>query len=409
MKFRILLSSIAALVSRVVLLANQAPAAPLVGEAVELSNLAETGDAPVWLEIPFGNFDHKQGVQVVDRASADAMLANLAELKKKKGSKFVGIPIYLNHPDVPAFANQSPDKKAKGWITEAEATADGLRLKADLNAPGKELLANKEVRFFSPVWKAEAVAGRTKAYRPVQLVSIGLTNDPQIDSCQLPNETGGDGPGMPPWLTKGLGLADGASEDDHKTAFAAKMDQAQKAGDLADAHAKVQEKQAEAQKANDKLGKAHDALQKAHQALTGTMANGAAGEIDALLTHDFGANPLFTAERKARAEVLVANAITAGKITLAEKEGALATLANAGADFDTKAAELANRKAALKTGSWHTARLGDQKEASERGTAVLDLVNQRMDEKREDYDTAFAAVKKANPGLFAAMTQPGQA
>ena len=121
------------------------------------------------------------------------------------------------------------------------------------------------------------------------------------------------------------------------------------------------------------------------------------------------AETAFANERKARIELLVGNAIAHGRITLADKEKTLTELANAGDAFDARAAELAARTPVMRTGATHTAHLGQRKESSDAATAVLTLVNARMDQNREDYDTAFARVRKDKPELFANMKQPAKA
>jgi len=336
----------------------------LIGETIALGNqLADVKTPPDWIEIPFGNHDHKEGLQVFDREAADAILSNFNA--QKKGKRFAGLPVYVGHPDHPRFADSYKDKSAKAWIKEMAVTPDALRLRTAWNARGSDLVANEEYKYFSPTWGAVPIAGRSGAYKPVRLKSIGLTNEPNIGVMPLTNEKE-TMKILPPWLVKLLGLADDATEEQVKEK-------------LAEVMARLGEpEKAAAELANERSARA-------------------------------GAEAAFANERKARVELLVSNAIAQGRITLAEKEKTLTELCNAGEAFAGKSAELASKPPLLKTGAAHTANLGQRKESSDAATAVLTLVNARMDQNREDYDTAFARVRKDKPELFANMKQPAKA
>ncbi len=340
----------------------------LIGKAIELSNQVDGSKTPPdWIEIPFGNHDHKAGMQVLDRESADAIVAHFREQKQNR--RFVGLPVYVGHPDHPEHGQTYKDKSAKAWIREIEAAPGALRLRAAWNARGRDLVANEEYKYISPTWSAEPIPGRSGAYRPMRLKSVGLTNEPNIGVMPLTNEQAADTAAstkdtmktLPPWLTKLLGLADDATEE------------------------QVKEKLAEVMK---RLGEPELENEKNARAAVETA---------------------FAEERKARVELLVSNAISQGRVTLAEKEKTLAELCNAGDEFAARAAELASKPPVFKTGAAHTANLGQRKESSDAATAVLTLVNARMDQNREDYDTAFARVRKDRPELFANMKQPAKA
>ncbi len=77
---------------------------------------------------------------------------------------------------------------AVGRIREIRADADGLKLKRALNEEGKRLTAGDAPAYtaFSPNWGMEPITyqGR-KAFRPVYLFSVGLTNRPQIPGTYI--------------------------------------------------------------------------------------------------------------------------------------------------------------------------------------------------------------------------------
>ncbi len=338
-----------------------------IGETIALCNQSAEGKTPPeWIEVPFGNHDHREGLQVLDRESAEAIVESFREEKASK--RFAGLPIYVGHPDHPAFADAYKDKSAKAWIKEIALAPGALRLRTHWNASGRHLVANEEYKYFSPTWGAIPIAGRSAAYRPVRLKSVGLTNEPNIGVMPLTNEKETPMQTLPPWLVKLLGLADDATEEH------------------------VKEKLAEVMKRLDESEKAN-ALQLANEQ-----------------TARAGLEAAFANERKARVELLVGSAISQGRITLADRERTLTELANAAPEsFEARAAELASRAPVLRTGAAHTAHLGQRKESSDAATAVLTLVNARMDQNREDYDTAFARVRKDKPELFANMKQPAKA
>jgi hypothetical protein len=184
----------------------------LIGKTLELSNqVADLKTPPDWIEIPFGNHQHKEGTQVVDKESAQAMLANFTEAAKSK--RFAGLPIYVGHPDHPDFSARYPDSASKGWIKELDVTPSALRLRTVWNATGAQLVADEAYKYFSPTWGVMPVPGHRGAYRPMRLKSIGLTNEPNIGVMPLTNEKENPMQILPPWLVKLLGLAEDAGEE----------------------------------------------------------------------------------------------------------------------------------------------------------------------------------------------------
>lgn len=238
-----------------------------IGETIALCNQSAEGKTPPeWIEVPFGNHDHREGLQVLDRESAEAIVESFREEKASK--RFAGLPIYVGHPDHPAFADAYKDKSAKAWIKEIALAPGALRLRTHWNASGRHLVANEEYKYFSPTWGAIPIAGRSAAYRPVRLKSVGLTNEPNIGVMPLTNEKETPMQTLPPWLVKLLGLADDATEEH------------------------VKEKLAEVMKRLDESEKAN-ALQLANEQ-----------------TARAGLEAAFANERKARVELLVGSAIS---------------------------------------------------------------------------------------------------
>lgn len=143
-----------------------------------------------WVQIsPYGDFPHQRGLQRVDRAAAETMARNFHSLLGRAGRLFGGAPFYIGHPDMPG-SNEHADKKAYGWITRLEARENGLYGFVKWSEPGEQLLRNGHFKFFSPYWEADEIGieNGQRVYRPVLLISVGLTNQPNLPVNPLANE-----------------------------------------------------------------------------------------------------------------------------------------------------------------------------------------------------------------------------
>jgi len=111
-------------------------------------------------------------------------------LPARLGRLFVGVPFYIGHPDVSALAREYPDRKAYGWIQAVEARAEGLVAKVKWSDEGRTLLEQGHYKFLSPYWEADEIASEQgrKIFRPKRLISVGLTNQPNIPVLPLAND-----------------------------------------------------------------------------------------------------------------------------------------------------------------------------------------------------------------------------
>lgn len=147
-----------------------------------------------WIEVPYGRHSHPVGIQVLDRAAAESMQRQFNGLLSRLTR---GRPVYIGHPDAEPWgvsraerqeaaneiARRWPDQKAYGWIKEVIATDTALRMRIVLNEAGKALWDQTSYGYFSPHWGMEALPGASNQFRPVELRSIGMTNDPNIAGC----------------------------------------------------------------------------------------------------------------------------------------------------------------------------------------------------------------------------------
>ena len=353
-----------------------------------------------WLKIPYGDHLHQPTgvIQRLTRQVAETMSDSFKSFAARLGRLFGGSPVFVGHPDDPKLANEYPDKKSYGWIMDMEAREDGFYLKPKWSSAGEELIANAFYKWFSPFWGCSDIARENgkRIVAPTRLISLGLTNSPNIEGI-LPLANDKQSPKgvskeMKEKLITLLGLANEAT-DEHILTAATALKTAKDAADLALSNEKAAKATAETALSNAKI--AETSLQTQITASASALAN----------------------ERKARIELVLDNAQAAGKITPAQRPQRAADLlvlsnVEGGKDFDVKLVELSNAKPVMNTES-KTKDLGKrnsdtvaQRDASIRRDKVLNLVNEKMQKTGADYETAFANIRKEQPVLFAEMQQP---
>jgi phage I-like protein len=174
-------------------------------EQTILANAAEGGSPFAILQgdsffIPFGEFPHKQGLQIFDRTAAEEIAGNhqglLARLASWARGDKPAYPVYIGHPDLPG--SKDTDKRAYGWIENMSVEAGGLRCHTKWSDQGREMVENGHFRYYSPLWWTRKTRD---GIRPSALKSMGLTNDPNIPVPALANEAGGEDSQNPQYQT----------------------------------------------------------------------------------------------------------------------------------------------------------------------------------------------------------------
>jgi hypothetical protein len=159
-------------------------------------------DSGEWLQVaPYGDYPHKYGTQHLTRKVAENLVADFNSFCSRCGRLFRGRPIFVGHPDV--FPDKYPDKRRYGRIEALEAREDGLWCKPAWNAAGEENLREGYYLYPSPVWSFRQLAGGV--IEPMELVSVGLTNSPNIGNVQPWAKNEADpvtAPGIPALLRK---------------------------------------------------------------------------------------------------------------------------------------------------------------------------------------------------------------
>ena len=177
--------------------------------------LPETVAAGDELEVqlsPFGDFpgilEGQRVIQTCDRAAFERLLANFS------GEVLV---------DFEHKAEQGGDTEAAAWVQALRVDPEqGLIATFRFTDIGAEAVANRRLRFLSPVWELDDDG------RPERLVSVGLTNKPNLPVRPILNRAPGDSDveeqkesQMKEQLIAALGLAPEATDDDVVAAVAA--------------------------------------------------------------------------------------------------------------------------------------------------------------------------------------------
>jgi regulator of replication initiation timing len=154
----------------------------------------KTMEKPVldqWIKLlPYGDYPHPRGVQHFNRSSAEIIAKNFKSLRGRLSRKFLGLPIFIGHPDDDRFSG-SPGHKSHlvyGRVKDIEPRSDGMWLLIHWSGVGYQLIRNGFFRFLSPRWRMKNIGNN--GFEPIKLLSVGLTNNPNIRTCRLVDHSG---------------------------------------------------------------------------------------------------------------------------------------------------------------------------------------------------------------------------
>ena len=340
-----------------------------------------------WLKLAdYGDWPHASGLQRFTPASAAAMVSGFQSLWGRLRRRFGGVPVYVGHPDDPALAGQSghDDTRAYAWITSLEARDDGLYILPRWSEPGHEMLRQAFYKFLSPRWQMRPLGDGT--FEPVRLLSVGLTNNPNIPGEAIANQKQTLRPVMSetitheqilPQLLKALEL-DSATEPEVLLANVEQI--AQAANDARHA-------QTESARFYRLATDADVARKVAEQRADEERSSRVELMLD--LAELRGRIP--PAERSIWREQLLSNFDSAGVALANARSTATGTRAHPSGGLPlAEAVPLTSQLAARRPGAVRQA-------DSER---LLTLVNERMARTGEDYATAFARAKRDHAELY---------
>ena len=139
----------------------------------------------------YGRYRHVEGVQNFTFESAHVLTKNFNSVLGKLARKWKGVPIFVGHPDDPkwrtdflATERKSPDSRAYGSVIQLDPRPDGLWVQVKWEGEGLQLIRNRAYQYFSPRWLMKKNADLT--FQPRQLLSLGLTNNPNIPCDPIP-------------------------------------------------------------------------------------------------------------------------------------------------------------------------------------------------------------------------------
>ncbi|MBO6102207.1 MAG: hypothetical protein J6P03_03010 [Opitutales bacterium] len=129
----------------------------------------DRGKSALQLLCPFGNWSHKKGMQIVDKTAAQ----KLRDSFMRGFDRIFGVPIYIGHPD-----DAGKPAKAVGRIESISVTDEGIAVCARYSESAYAKITSGKLKWLSPRWRMQAL--KNGAFRPVKLISVGMTDNPNI-------------------------------------------------------------------------------------------------------------------------------------------------------------------------------------------------------------------------------------
>jgi len=136
--------------------------------------------------VPFGDFPgvmtlNGEETKVTQRFDALAHQAIVKNFKPK-------VLVDFEHRSMSADG----DTTAAAWIPSLHSRPDGLGCPLEFTDVGDAAVKNKRIRFLSPAFDVEMIDQENKIVRPTRLISVGLTNRPNLKTLQpLTNSAAG--------------------------------------------------------------------------------------------------------------------------------------------------------------------------------------------------------------------------
>jgi len=258
---------------------------------------------------------------------------------------------------------------------------------------GTELLNNAFYKYLSPRWAMKPLGDGV--YQPVKLLSVGLTNRPNIPGdpiAEIPEGRFAKPQHQPvkkdyamiEKITDKLGLSAEASEEQILQTLETLLEDSRQWNESAvPAANEVETLRQEADRFYQLANEADNNRQEAEKALA---------EAESALAN----------ERAARIEMLLDEAIREARIRPSEKEKWESELNQ---NFSESLETLANARPLLNTRSC-TAALAENHLGASLQRRFLEVVNDRMDRTGEDFTTAWSNAKRDRRDLFDRMSQP---
>jgi hypothetical protein len=142
-----------------------------------------------WLKlVEYGDHPHPEGIQRVSREAAEEMQRKFRSLRARLARKFGGVPIYIGHPDDKnfSFLPGHSDTRSYAWVQDIEAREDGIWILPRWSDAGKTMVESSFFKFLSPRWEMKREG---HLLIPIRLISVGLTNNPNILGDAIANQS----------------------------------------------------------------------------------------------------------------------------------------------------------------------------------------------------------------------------
>ena len=136
-------------------------------------------DTNVWFQwATYGTFSHPYGQQVITRESALGLAKRFQNWLIRFGWR--QIPVYVGHPDDPNFTHlpEHMNPTQYGRVRMLKVDSDGLWARISWTDAGFQLLREGRYRYLSPRWLMRPI--ERNLFTPVHLLSLGLTNEPNL-------------------------------------------------------------------------------------------------------------------------------------------------------------------------------------------------------------------------------------
>lgn len=339
-----------------------APGAPLEPENGDWLLLAEYGDWP-----------HPRGLQRLSREAAEEMVRHFRSLRERLARRFGGLPLYIGHPDDPGFQGRPghDDTRAYAWIQEMDARPNGLYIKPKWSEDGRHVLENAFYKFLSPRWSMQPLDDEADIYTPVRLISVALTNEPNIPGEAIANATNEE--------------IDKSSERPSNDTKAALRSLQGSLMSMLELDSEAADEQTILETLKDRL----DENERYYR-----MASHAEDKCQRQRKALEEATEAFTTERAAHIETLLTHAIQAGQVEPARLDDWRERLLE---NFDEASRALVSANASLKNHSL-TASLNLSNQSSHQ--RIRELVESFRDDSG-DYARAWATARRQHPEAFA--------
>ena len=141
--------------------------------------LAPPGEYPQFVDDETADGGQREVVQILDNQAMETLVANFDKAKAESEAKGIKYGVLV---DADHSSETSTDTAAMGWVTKLFIDPEkGLMAEIDPSSEGVEKINGKVYRFVSGAWTLD------DENRPEELVSIGLTNKPNLPVAPIKN------------------------------------------------------------------------------------------------------------------------------------------------------------------------------------------------------------------------------